>query len=246
LFPPGHLANQTYPGAARIGVAAVLSTFPAALIAQLTGRNRIGRHLATLGALGSLAAGILLVVHALRTRTEHVDGSPLFALVLLLSLPAVLFWLSREGEHDHDQPRRRSAVLAVSLAVAFVVMVAANEIFERANPSAVTFLGTRSLFETGLKGAVAVTLGVIGSWSIYRALLRRDDPEPRAVAWALSVPVVGSALGVLLSPIVSSPGVAFDWQLGQVAWFGATLGVFALMGCLTLSSTRRAAAAQRS
>src|SRR5207244_3056557 len=101
-------------------------------------------------------------------------------------------------------------------------------------------------FGTGLDGAVKVVLGVIGIWSVWRAKRRRDDPEPRAVVWALSVPVVGSALGVLLSPGVYSPIVLFEWHLGQVAWFGATLGVFALLGCLTLSSVRRAATAQRS
>ena len=114
VFQPGQLSNQTYPEAVRIGVGVVLGAFPAALIAQLIGRSRIGRYLATLGALGSVGAGVLLVVHALGTRTEDVDASPLFGLVLLLCLPAVLFWLSREGEDDHDQPRRRSAVLAVS------------------------------------------------------------------------------------------------------------------------------------
>ena len=242
VFQPGQLSNQTYPEAVRIGVGVVLGAFPAALVAQLTGRSRIARHLATLGALGSVCAGVLLVVHALSTRTEDVDASPLFGLVLLLCLPAVLLSLGTAGEGDRDQARGRWAVLAVSLTVAFVVVIAGNEIFDRANPSAVTFLGTHSLFDTGLNAVVAVVLGVIGVWSVWRATLRRDDPQPRAVVWALSVPVVGSALGVLLSPGVYSPIVLFEWHLVQVVWFGATLGGFALVGCLTLSSVRRAAA----
>jgi hypothetical protein len=242
VFQPGQLSNQTYPEAVRIGVGVVLGAFPAALFAQLTGRSRIGRNLATLGALGSVGAGVLLVVHALGTRTEDVDAAPLFGLVLLLCLPAVLLSLGAAGEDDRDHARTRWAVLAVLLTVAFVVVVAGSEFFERVNPSAVTFLGTHSLFETGLNAGVAVVLGVIGIWSIGCATLRRDDPEPRAVVWALSVPVVGSALGVLLSPGVYSPIVLFEWHLVQVAWFGATLGVFALIGWLTLSSVRRAAA----
>lgn len=154
VFPQGRMAAVTYPMPARLGLAVVLAALPSALIAELVGRARVARLLATAGMVGTVAAALLHVL--IYTSREHVNASHLLSVAALLSAPAVLLWLGRRDAGHRRANAGRCAVLSLSLAALFSAAVAAGAILELINddpfPSRYRATGPDSLSDPSLAG----------------------------------------------------------------------------------------------
>jgi hypothetical protein len=250
MFDPGRNVSRTYPLAARLGLAAVLATFPAALAAALADRTRTARRLATVGAAGSVGFAVWLVVYALRTSNESLEMSNLLGLVTLLCLPVLLL-------RGADQPvRRRSDIRpVVALTVLLTVVLVAGLQAEGA------------VHDTGLTQSIVAVLAVLAAWHLLRAVLRPElqrngshqlvlawtrpgPPEPShlAVVGAVAVPVWGYAVGTLVTPMFFRPEALALPGNGRLADLGphalelslASALVFGLAG-VTLGALRRVA-----
>jgi hypothetical protein len=212
MFGPGQRPNSTYSLPVRIGLGVVFAAFPAALVTLFAERGRIARWLAVIGAAGSVGFATWLIVHALGTRTEYLEPSNLFGMVVLLCLPAALLARAPSTSGNHIRVGTWTA-LAGLLTVWFIFPVVWHDLAESGRVYAVhvqrlslQHLSGRTLHDTGLTQGVVAALAVLGAWYLCRAFMRRDEPRPRVIAFVLAVPALGYAVGTLLTPILFRPG----------------------------------------
>jgi hypothetical protein len=251
MFDPGRNLNRTYPLAARLGLAAVLATFPAALAAALADRTRIARRLAIAGGAGSIGFAAWLVAYALRTSNESLEMSNLLGLVTLLCLPAVLLRGADQPATHHRGDIRPVVALTALLTAVLVAGLQAEG----------------AVHDTGLTQSIVGVLAVLAAWHLLHAVfhpeLRRDEshglslawtrapspaPSHLAVVWAVAIPVWGYAVGTFATPMFFRPELLALPGAGRLADVGphalelgfASAVVIGLAG-VTLGALRRVA-----
>lgn len=234
----------SYPMLARIALAAVLATLPAALIAALGGRTCAARWLATAGMVGAVGACLAHVVftYIVDPGREQINASHLLGAAALLSAPAVLLWLGR-GASDRRRGRARYAVLSLLLTAFFSAAVASNEILELTTDLPPPGGAGPDALEGMLRPPIQVAVVALVLGNLVVGGVRRH-PRSLVVAWALTIPPVAYALGSLLTPIFLGPELSSrsEYLAGHLIEVGVSLLPVVLLGTLALGSLRRASA----
>jgi hypothetical protein len=249
--------ESSYPVPARVGVGLVLATFPAALAFLSRNRPRVARWLGALGALGALGFAAWLSVHAVHIQTERIatledmmygipsvpdetlEPSNLFGLVTLLCVPAVLLVATRSTS-DHRRRVGHGAAFAGLLGAAFIVLTT-TDLLAQARLAVLGPEGTStgpapSLHDTGLTQGIAVVLvaAVVGH------VVRRPRSRSLTVAFAMSLPALGYAIGTLHTPMAFRPGWSRTENLAlnllEVTFVAA---VVATLAARAIASVRR-------
>ena len=241
--------ESSYPVPVRAGVGLVLATFPAALAFLSGNRPRFARRLAALGALGSIGFAAWLSVHAVHIQNERIatlddlygiapesvpdetlEPSNLFGLVTLLCVPAVLLVVTRSTS-DHRRRVGHGAAFAGLLGAAFIVLTT-TDLLTRARLAVLGPEGTSmgpapSLHDTGLTQGIAVALVAAVVWHV----VRRPRSRSLTVAFAMSLPALGYAIGTLVTPMAFRPGWSRTENLAlnllEVAFVAAVVATFA-------------------
>jgi hypothetical protein len=249
--------ESSYPVPVRAGVGLVLATFPAAL-AFLSGNHpRVARRLAALGALGAIGFAAWLSVHAVHIQNERIaalddmrygipsvpdetlEPSNLFGLVTLLCLPAVLLVVTRSTS-DHRRRVGHGAAFAGLLGAAFIALTT-TDLLARARLAVLGPEGTStgpapSLHDTGLAQGIAVALVAAVVWHV----VRRPRSRSLTVAFAMTLPALGYAIGTLVTPMAFRPGWSRTENLAlnllEVAFVAAVIATFAARA---IASVRR-------
>ena len=249
--------ESSYPVPVRAGVGLVLATFPAALAFLSGNRPRFARRLAALGALGSIGFAAWLSVHAVHIQNERIatlddlmygipsvpdetlEPSNLFGLVTLLCVPAVLLVVTRSTS-DHRRRVGHGAAFAGLLGAAFIVLTT-TDLLTRARLAVLGPEGTSmgpapSLHDTGLTQGIAVALVAAVVWHV----VRRPRSRSLTVAFAMSLPALGYAIGTLVTPMAFRPGWSRTENLAlnllEVAFVAAVVATFAARA---IASVRR-------
>jgi len=241
--------ESSYPVPVRAGVGLVLATFPAALAFLSGNRPRVARRLAALGALGAIGFAAWLSVHAVHIQNERIatlddlhwiapesvpdetlEPSNLFGLVTLLCVPAVLLVVTRSIS-DHRPRVGHGAAFAGLLGAAFIVLTT-TDLLARARLAVLGPEGTStgpapSLHDTGLTQGIAVGLVAAVFWHV----VRRPRSRSLTVAFAMSLPALGYAIGTLVTPMAFRPGWSRTENLAlnllEVAFVAAVVATFA-------------------
>jgi hypothetical protein len=227
-------------------------------LAFLSGnRPRVARRLAAPGAIGAIGFAAWLSVHAVHIQTERIatlddlygiapesvpdetlEPSNLFGLVTLLCVPAVLLVLTRSTA-DRRGRVGHGAAFAGLLGAAFIVLTT-TDLLTRARLAVLGPEGTSigpapSLHDTGLTQGIAVALVAAVVWHVVR--------RPRSsltVAFAMSLPALGYAIGTLVTPMAFRPGWSRTENLAlnllEVAFVAAVVATFAARA---IASVRR-------
>jgi hypothetical protein len=249
--------ESSYPVPVRAGVGLVLATFPAALAFLSGNRPRVARRLAALGALGAIGFAAWLSVHAVHIQSERIatlddmmygipsvpdetlEPSNLFGLVTLLCVPAVLLIATRSTS-DHRRRVEHGALFAGLLGAAFIVLTT-TDLLVRARLAVLGPEGTStgpapSLHDTGLTQGIAVVLVAAVVWHV----VRRPRSRSLTVAFAMSLPALGYAIGTLVTPMAFRPGWSRTENLAlnllEVAFVAAVVATFAARA---IASVRR-------
>jgi hypothetical protein len=249
--------ESSYPVPVRASVGLVLATFPAALAFLSGNRPRVACRLAALGALGALGFAAWLSVHAVHIQNERIatlddmmygipsvpdetlEPSNLFGLVMLLCVPAVLLTATRSTS-DHRRRVGHGAAFAGLLGAALIVLT--TDLLARARLAVLGPEGTStgpapSLHDTGLTQGIAVALVAAVVWHV----VRRSRSRSLTVAFAMSLPALGYAIGTLVTPMAFRPGWSRTENLAlnlvEVAFVAA---VVATLAARAIASLRRA------
>ena len=249
--------ESSYPVPVRAGVGLVLATFPAALAFLSGNRPRVARRLAALGALGAIGFAAWLSVHAVHIQNERLatwddlygiaesvpdetlEPSNLFGLVTLLCVPAVLLIATRSTS-DHRRRVGHGAAFAGLLGAAFIVLTT-TDLLVRARlavlgPEGTSTAPAPSLHDTGLTQGIAVALVAAVVWHV----VRRHRSRSLTVAFAMSLPALGYAIGTLVTPMAFRPGWSRTENLAinllEVAFVAAVVATFAARA---IASVRR-------
>jgi hypothetical protein len=249
--------ESSYPVPVRAGVGLVLATFPAALAFLSGNRPRVARRLAALGALGAIGFAAWLSVHVVHIQNERIatlddmmygipsvpdetlEPSNLFGLVTLLCVPAVLLIATRSTS-DHRRRVGHGAAFAGSLGAALIVLTT-TDLLARARLAVLGPEGTStgpapSLHDTGLTQGIAVALVAAVVWHV----VRRPRSRSLTVAFAMSLPALGYAIGTLVTPMAFRPGWSRTENLAlnlvEVAFVAA---VVATLAARAIASLRR-------
>ena len=249
--------ESSYPVPVRAGVGLVLATFPAALAFLSGDRPRVARRLAALGAIGAIGFAAWLSVHAVHIQNERIatlddmmygipsvpdetlEPSNLFGLVTLLCVPAVLLVVTR-WTSDHRRRVGHGAAFAGLLGAAFIVLTT-TDLLARARLAVLGPEGTStgpapSLHDTGLTQGIVVALVAALVWHI----VRRPQSRSLTVAFAMSLPALGYAIGTLVTPMAFRPGWSRTENLAlnllEVAFVAAVVATFAARA---IASVRR-------
>ena len=249
--------ESSYPVPVRAGVGLVLATFPVALAFLSGNRPGVARRLAALGAIGAIGFAAWLSVHAVHIQNERIatlddmmygipsvpdetlEPSNLFGLVTLLCVPAVLLVVTRSTS-DHRRRVGHGAAFAGLLGAAFIVLTT-TDLLARARLAVLGPEGTStgpapSLHDTGLTQGIAVVLVAAVVWHV----VRRPRSRSLTVAFAMSLPALGYAIGTLVTPMAFRPGWSrtenIALNLLEVAFVAAVVATFAARA---IASVRR-------
>jgi hypothetical protein len=241
--------ESSYPVPVRAGVGLVLATLPAALAFLSGNRPRVARWLAALGALGAIGFAAWLSVHVVHIQSERIatledldwiapesvpdetlEPSNLFGLVTVLCVPAVLLIATRSTS-DHRRRVGHGAASAGLLGAAFIVLTT-TDLLARARLAVLGSEGTStgpapSLHDTGLTMGIAVALVAAVVWHV----VRRPRSRSLTVAFAMTLPALGYAIGTLVTPIAFRPGWSRTENLAlnlvEVAFVATVVATFA-------------------
>jgi hypothetical protein len=261
--------ESSYPVPVRAGVGLVLATFPAALAFLSGNRPRVARRLAALGGLWAVGFAAWLSVHAVHIQNERIatledlhwiapesvpdetlEPSNLFGLVTLLCVPAVLLMATRSTS-DHRRRVGHGAAFAGLLGTAFIVLTT-TDLLARARLAVLGPEGTStgpapSLHDTGLTQGIAVALVAAVVWHV----VRQPRSQGLTVAFAMSLPALGYAIGTLLTPMAFRPGWSRTENLALnllevafVATVAATLAAWAIASVRQQQNTPRVASGE--
>jgi hypothetical protein len=214
--------------------------------------------LAAIGAIGAIGFAAWLSVHAVHIQTERIatlddlhwiapesvpdetlEPSNLFGLVTLLCVPTVLLVVTRSTS-DHRRRVGHGAAFAGLLGAAFIV-VTTTDLLARARLAVLGPEGTstgpvQSLHDTGLTQGIAVALVAAVVWHV----VRRPRSRSLTVAFAMSLPAFGYAIGTLVTPMAFRPGWSRTENLAlilvEVAFVAAVVATFAARA---IASVRR-------
>ena len=249
--------ESSYPVPVRAGVGLVLATFPAALAFLSGDRPRVARRLAALGAIGAIGFAAWLSVHAVHIQNERIatlddmmygipsvpdetlEPSNLFGLVTLLCVPAVLLVVTR-WTSDHRRRVGHGAAFAGLLGAAFIVLTTTDLLVQARlavlGPEGTSTGPAPSLHDTGLTQGIVVALVAALVWHI----VRRPRSRSLTVAFAMSLPALGYAIGTLVTPMAFRPGWSRTENLAlnllEVAFVAAVVATFAARA---IASVRR-------
>jgi hypothetical protein len=251
--------ESSYPVPVRAGVGLVLATFPAALAFLSGNRPRVARRLAALGALGAIGFAAWLSVHVVHIQNERIatlddmmygipsvpdetlEPSNLFGLVTLLCVPAVLLIATRSTS-DHRRRVGHGAAFAGLLGAALIVLTT-TDLLARARLAVLGPEGTStgpapSLHDTGLTQGIAVALVAAVVWHV----VRRPRSRSLTVAFAMSLPALGYAIGTLVTPMAFRPGWSRTQNLAlnlvEVAFVAAAVATLAARAIASLRRPR--------
>jgi hypothetical protein len=251
--------ESSYPVPVRAGVGLVLATFPAALAFLSGNRPRVARGLAALGALGAIGFAAWLSVHVVHIQNERIatlddmmygipsvpdetlEPSNLFGLVTLLCVPAVLLIATRSTS-DHRRRVGHGAAFAGLLGAALIVLTT-TDLLARARLAVLGPEGTStgpapSLHDTGLTQGIAVALVAAVVWHV----VRRPRSRSLTVAFAMSLPALGYAIGTLVTPMAFRPGWSRTQNLAlnlvEVAFVAAAVATLAARAIASLRRPR--------
>ena len=249
--------ESSYPVLVRAGVGLVLATFPAALAFLSGDRPRVARRLAALGAIGAIGFAAWLSVHAVHIQNERIatlddmmygipsvpdetlEPSNLFGLVTLLCVPAVLLVVTR-WTSDHRRRVGHGAAFAGLLGAAFIVLTTTDLLVQARlavlGPEGTSTGPAPSLHDTGLTQGIVVALVAALVWHI----VRRPRSRSLTVAFAMSLPALGYAIGTLVTPMAFRPGWSRNENLAlnllEVAFVAALV---ATLAARAIASMRR-------
>jgi hypothetical protein len=249
--------ESNYPVPVRAGVGLVLATFPAALAFLSGNRPRVARRLAAIGAIGATGFAAWLTVHAVHIQNERIatlddmmygipsvpdetlEPSNLFGLVTLLCVPGVLLVVTRSTS-NHRRRVGHGAAFAGLLGAAFIVLTT-TDLLARARlavlgPEGTSTAPAPSLHDTGLTQGIVVALVAAVVWHV----VRRHRSRSLTVAFAMSLPALGYAIGTLVTPMAFRPGWSRTENLAinllEVAFVAAVVATFAARA---IASVRR-------
>jgi hypothetical protein len=165
-----------------------------------------------------------------RLPVETLEPSILFGLVTLLCVPAVLL-VGTRSTSDHRRRVGHGAAFAGLLGAAFIVLTT-TDLLARARLAVLGPEGTStgpapSLHDTGLTQGIAVALVAAVVWHV----VRRPRSRSLTVAFAMSLPALGYAIGTLVTPMAFRPGWSRTENLAlnllEVAFVAAVVATFA-------------------